>query len=61
MLTSYNKFEQSQTVFSCGEDGKVRAWKTTEKDSTPGADDTSSRRLKGKRQKENLKERFKPY
>ncbi|KAL2006552.1 hypothetical protein VTN00DRAFT_9220 [Thermoascus crustaceus] len=62
--------EQSRTVFTCGEDGFVRAWKPAEESGegdeekesnaqTPSSKPSSGTKEKKKKQKE--KERFKPY
>lgn len=65
--------EQSQTVFTCGEDGFVRAWRSdevvhngpdamqTDPPASASASPSSDKsRAKGKKQKER-KDRFKPY
>ncbi|KAJ5819315.1 hypothetical protein N7474_004906 [Penicillium riverlandense] len=49
--------EQSQSVFTCGEDGFVRVWKPADDDVQAPAEAAKSARPKEKRQKD----RFKPY
>lgn len=52
---------QSQTVFTGGEDGLVRAWKPADGEDAQSSSAKSSRpREKGK-EKGKTKERFKPY
>ncbi|KAJ5624925.1 hypothetical protein N7510_001234 [Penicillium lagena] len=49
--------EQSQSVFTCGEDGFVRVWKPADEDAQAPAEAAKSARPKEKRPKD----RFKPY
>ncbi|KAK7545035.1 WD domain protein [Phyllosticta citribraziliensis] len=54
--------ESSGTLFSCGEDGKVRAWDGGEGGGAGGAkEERKAYRKEKKREKEKGKERFKPY
>ncbi|OQE46307.1 hypothetical protein PENCOP_c001G00363 [Penicillium coprophilum] len=48
--------EQSQSVFTCGEDGFVRAWRPTEGNDAPVQSGSAKARPKEKK-----KDRFKPY
>ncbi|KAJ5091363.1 hypothetical protein NUU61_006233 [Penicillium alfredii] len=52
--------EQSRSVFTCGEDGYVRAWKPTDEQGETQAQ-TGSASAKSSRPKEKKKDRFKPY
>lgn len=50
-------FLQSQSVFTCGEDGFVRVWKPADDDVQAPVESAKGARPKEKRQKD----RFKPY
>ncbi|KAJ5238328.1 hypothetical protein N7468_002947 [Penicillium chermesinum] len=50
--------EQSQSVFTCGEDGFVRAWKPADGDK---GSQTQSGLAKGRPKDKKQKERFRPY
>ncbi|KAJ5581681.1 hypothetical protein N7535_000301 [Penicillium sp. DV-2018c] len=52
--------EQSQSVFTCGEDGFVRAWKPTEEEQSNAPVQSGSSKPRSKEKKEK-KDRFKPY
>lgn len=50
---------QTQTVFTGGEDGLVRAWKSTDSQEAQGSG--SSIKVSRPKEKVKTKDRFKPY